>query len=156
MIYIDDDTFIQGGIQMSSLVPMCCSSNCGVIVWEADPCTVPARRPPLQKTYRLLWGLSQQPPCHHLAVGHPVQWLHGWGEGYVLKGKSSNCFFTPANWSHTTFTSFFFVQFVTSCSRPPLLGFAYLKPPFSIRCVEVSDDQVKLCCLHLTYLPWLV
>ncbi|CAB1321602.1 unnamed protein product, partial [Coregonus sp. 'balchen'] len=31
--------------------------------------------------------------------------------------------------------------FVTSCSRPPLLGFAYLKPPFSIRCVEVSDDQ---------------
>lgn len=33
-------------------------------------------------------------------------------------------------------------QFVTSCSRPPLLGFVYLKPPFSIRCVEVSDDQV--------------
>uniref|UniRef100_M0R8Z5 HECT-type E3 ubiquitin transferase n=1 Tax=Rattus norvegicus TaxID=10116 RepID=M0R8Z5_RAT len=33
------------------------------------------------------------------------------------------------------------LQFVTSCSRPPLLGFAYLKPPFSIRCVEVSDDQ---------------
>lgn len=37
----------------------------------------------------------------------------------------------------------FFLQFVTSCSRPPLLGFAYLKPPFSIRCVEVSDDQVE-------------
>lgn len=36
-----------------------------------------------------------------------------------------------------------FLQFVTSCSRPPLLGFAYLKPPFSIRCVEVSDDQVR-------------
>lgn len=36
------------------------------------------------------------------------------------------------------------LQFVTSCSRPPLLGFAYLKPPFSIRCVEVSDDQVLL------------
>lgn len=36
------------------------------------------------------------------------------------------------------------LQFVTSCSRPPLLGFAYLKPPFSIRCVEVSDDQVPL------------
>ncbi|XP_063502765.1 ubiquitin-protein ligase E3B isoform X1 [Pongo pygmaeus] len=35
-----------------------------------------------------------------------------------------------------------FLKFVTSCSRPPLLGFAYLKPPFSIRCVEVSDDQV--------------
>lgn len=49
---------------------------------------------------------------------------------------------------------------MTSCSRPPLLGFAYLKPPFSIRCVEVSDDQVTkavlllssfysvLCCAH--------
>ncbi|KAL7986594.1 hypothetical protein Chor_012877 [Crotalus horridus] len=34
-----------------------------------------------------------------------------------------------------------FLKFVTSCSRPPLLGFVYLKPPFSIRCVEVSDDQ---------------
>ncbi|XP_040207728.1 ubiquitin-protein ligase E3B [Rana temporaria] len=34
-----------------------------------------------------------------------------------------------------------FLKFITSCSRPPLLGFAYLKPPFSIRCVEVSDDQ---------------
>ncbi|KAK6044738.1 HECT-domain protein [Cooperia oncophora] len=33
------------------------------------------------------------------------------------------------------------VKFVTSCSRPPLLGFSYLEPPFSIRCVEVSDDQ---------------
>jgi len=33
-----------------------------------------------------------------------------------------------------------FLKFVTSCSRPPLLGFAYLEPPFSIRCVETSDD----------------
>ncbi|KAK5986977.1 OXidative stress Induced, partial [Trichostrongylus colubriformis] len=33
-----------------------------------------------------------------------------------------------------------FLKFVTSCSRPPLLGFSYLEPPFSIRCVEVSDD----------------
>ncbi|GFO13726.1 ubiquitin-protein ligase e3b [Plakobranchus ocellatus] len=32
-------------------------------------------------------------------------------------------------------------QFVTSCSKPPLLGFAHMEPPFSIRCVEVSDDQ---------------
>ncbi|VDN17455.1 unnamed protein product [Gongylonema pulchrum] len=32
-------------------------------------------------------------------------------------------------------------RFVTSCSCAPLLGFAYLEPPFSIRCVEVSDDQ---------------
>jgi len=35
------------------------------------------------------------------------------------------------------------VQFVTSCSKAPLLGFAHLEPPFSIRCVEVSDDQVS-------------
>ncbi|GFT97388.1 ubiquitin-protein ligase E3B [Nephila pilipes] len=28
-----------------------------------------------------------------------------------------------------------------SCSKPPLLGFAHLEPAFSIRCVEVSDDQ---------------
>ncbi|TKR77640.1 hypothetical protein L596_018573 [Steinernema carpocapsae] len=34
-----------------------------------------------------------------------------------------------------------FVKFVTSCSRGPLLGFSTLEPPFSIRCVEVSDDQ---------------
>lgn len=44
----------------------------------------------------------------------------------------------------TTHLWTFIAQFVTSCSRPPLLGFAYLKPPFSIRCVEVSDDQVGL------------
>lgn len=34
-----------------------------------------------------------------------------------------------------------FLKFVTSCSKPPLLGFSNLEPPFSIRCVEVSDDQ---------------
>lgn len=34
-----------------------------------------------------------------------------------------------------------FLKFVTSCSKPPLLGFSYLEPPFAIRCVEVSDDQ---------------
>lgn len=32
-------------------------------------------------------------------------------------------------------------QFVTSCSKSPLLGFAHLEPPFSIRCVEVGDDE---------------
>lgn len=32
-------------------------------------------------------------------------------------------------------------QFVTSCSKPPLLGFAHLEPSFSIRCVEVGDDE---------------
>lgn len=34
-----------------------------------------------------------------------------------------------------------YFQFITSCSKPPLLGFAYLEPPFSIRCVEVGDDE---------------
>ncbi|XP_014671275.1 PREDICTED: ubiquitin-protein ligase E3B-like isoform X2 [Priapulus caudatus] len=34
-----------------------------------------------------------------------------------------------------------FLKFVTSCSKAPLLGFSNLEPPFSIRCVEVSDDQ---------------
>ncbi|XP_054155444.1 ubiquitin-protein ligase E3B-like [Oppia nitens] len=34
-----------------------------------------------------------------------------------------------------------FLKFVTSCSKQPLLGFAHLEPPFSIRCVEVSDDN---------------
>ncbi|XP_005112992.2 ubiquitin-protein ligase E3B [Aplysia californica] len=34
-----------------------------------------------------------------------------------------------------------FLKFVTSCSKPPLMGFAHMEPPFSIRCVEVSDDQ---------------
>lgn len=34
-----------------------------------------------------------------------------------------------------------FLKFVTSCSKPPLLGFQHLEPPFSIRCVEVSDDE---------------
>ncbi|KAI8501105.1 Ubiquitin-protein ligase E3B, partial [Branchiostoma belcheri] len=34
-----------------------------------------------------------------------------------------------------------FLKFVTSCSKPPLLGFAHLEPPFCIRCVEVADDQ---------------
>ena len=26
-----------------------------------------------QETHRLLWRFSQQPSCHHLAVGHPVK-----------------------------------------------------------------------------------
>ena len=34
-----------------------------------------------------------------------------------------------------------FLKFVTSCSCPPLLGFSHLNPPFSIRCVEVGDDD---------------
>ena len=34
-----------------------------------------------------------------------------------------------------------FLKFVTSCSSPPLLGFGNLEPPFSIRCVEVGEDE---------------
>ncbi|XP_065178800.1 ubiquitin-protein ligase E3B-like [Sycon ciliatum] len=34
-----------------------------------------------------------------------------------------------------------FLKFVTSCSKPPVLGFAHLQPPFHIRLVEVGDDQ---------------
>lgn len=34
-----------------------------------------------------------------------------------------------------------FLKFVTSCSKSPLLGFAHLEPPFSIRCVEVGADE---------------
>jgi ubiquitin-protein ligase E3 B len=34
-----------------------------------------------------------------------------------------------------------FLKFVTSCSSPPLLGFVNLEPPFSIRCVEVGEDE---------------
>lgn len=34
-----------------------------------------------------------------------------------------------------------FLKFVTSCSKPPLLGFAHLEPPFSVRCVECTDDE---------------
>lgn len=34
-----------------------------------------------------------------------------------------------------------YLQFITSCSKSPLLGFAHLEPQFSIRCVEVGDDE---------------
>ena len=41
-----------------------------------------------------------------------------------------------------------FLKFVTSCSKPPLLGFYHLEPPFSIRCVEVRYQiyiQHQMC-----------
>ena len=34
-----------------------------------------------------------------------------------------------------------FVKFVTSVSKPPLLGFQYLRPPFTIRYVPVDVDE---------------
>ncbi|CAH8569422.1 unnamed protein product [Schistosoma curassoni] len=37
-----------------------------------------------------------------------------------------------------------FLKFVTSCSRPPLLGFANLEPPFCIRCVHYTNEDQDL------------
>lgn len=34
-----------------------------------------------------------------------------------------------------------FLKFVTSCSNPPLLGFKYLEPQFSIRFVDCSEEE---------------
>ncbi|KAH8871514.1 Ubiquitin-protein ligase E3B [Schistosoma japonicum] len=34
-----------------------------------------------------------------------------------------------------------FLKFVTSCSRPPLLGFGNLEPPFCIRCVHYTNED---------------
>lgn len=34
-----------------------------------------------------------------------------------------------------------FLKFVTSCSKPPMLGFAHLQPPFSITCVEDQEPE---------------
>ncbi|KAG5735313.1 hypothetical protein E4T56_gene10958 [Termitomyces sp. T112] len=47
------------------------------------------------------------------------------------------------------------LRFVTSCSRPPLLGFKELVPNFSIR--DASSDQHRLptssTCVNLLKLP---
>lgn len=37
-----------------------------------------------------------------------------------------------------------FLKFVTSCPKPPLLGFSSLNPPFTIRCVENEEEEVVL------------
>ncbi len=81
-----------------------------------------------------------------MAVGHSRQRPQRRGKASLLKSTSvpmllylygfielgRQCFDNHAN---------YFVQFVTSCSKPPLLGFAHLQPPFSIRCVEVNEDE---------------
>ena len=36
-----------------------------------------------------------------------------------------------------------FLKFVTSCSKPPLMGFAHLHPRFAIRCVELVEDDFR-------------
>ena len=34
------------------------------------------------------------------------------------------------------------LKFVTSCSKPPLLGFAHLQPPFTVQCVSSDGNEV--------------
>jgi ubiquitin-protein ligase E3 C len=48
------------------------------------------------------------------------------------------------------------VKFVTSCERPPSLGFASLQPPFTIQKVDCSDDQrlpTASTCFNILKLP---
>ena len=35
-----------------------------------------------------------------------------------------------------------FLKFVTSCSKPPLLGFAHLHPAFTVQCVASDGNEV--------------
>lgn len=48
-----------------------------------------------------------------------------------------------------------FVKFVTSCSRPPLLGFKELVPKFSLRNAGVDDERfpTSSTCVNLLKLP---
>lgn len=60
----------------------------------------------------------------------------------ALKSATYSCLpYRLATTLYFTHSWHIYRRFVTSCSRPPLLGFAYLEPPFSIRCVETSDDN---------------
>ena len=48
------------------------------------------------------------------------------------------------------------LKFVTSCERPPSLGFASLQPPFTIQKVECTDDQrlpTASTCFNILKLP---
>lgn len=48
------------------------------------------------------------------------------------------------------------VKFVTSCQRPPSLGFADLHPPFSIQRVDCTDDSrlpSASTCFNILKLP---
>lgn len=49
------------------------------------------------------------------------------------------------------------LKFVTSCSRPPLLGFRALQPCISIHQVNIRDDDERLptagTCMNLLKLP---
>jgi len=48
-----------------------------------------------------------------------------------------------------------FLKFVTSCSRPPLLGFSELNPSFSIRRSGEEEDRLPTAstCVNLLKLP---
>lgn len=48
-----------------------------------------------------------------------------------------------------------FIKFVTSCSRPPLLGFKELRPQLCIRNAGSSDDRLPTSstCINLLKLP---
>lgn len=48
------------------------------------------------------------------------------------------------------------LKFVTSCERPPSLGFVALQPPFTIQRVDCSDDQrlpTASTCFNILKLP---
>lgn len=48
------------------------------------------------------------------------------------------------------------LKFVTSCERPPSLGFASLQPPFTIQRVDCADDQrlpTASTCFNILKLP---
>ena len=49
------------------------------------------------------------------------------------------------------------LRFVTSCERPPSLGFASMQPPFTIQRVAISTDNEKLptasTCFNILKLP---
>ena len=46
------------------------------------------------------------------------------------------------------------LKFVTSCSRPPLLGFKELHPPFAILSARETDHLPSAStCMHLLKLP---
>lgn len=87
-----------------------------------------------------------------LAVGHPQEWiLREWEESFSEGSSLDNSWRILLHGSVSLSR-----QFVTSCSKPPLLGFAYLEPTFSIRCVlwsdedqEATDDSVGSLLKHI-------
>ena len=46
------------------------------------------------------------------------------------------------------------IKFVTSCSRPPLLGFKYLNPPFTLQAIQDTDRlPIASTCFNILKLP---